>query len=172
MKFEFENLKDKYLSLPPTVQEAISSVEIADSIYSIGQKNDLQIDEMGELAQETGMVLLGMTRPEKFEDTLRQRLPRISAEKIQKIVGEINDEVFREIKSALVEMYAEKPVPKQETGAPQGPHGVEHTMPGDIAKTKLEQSFRMPPQNTTVNLGNQTKQAPASGVDPYREPTA
>lgn len=64
------------------------------------------------------------------------------------------------------------------TGTSQVPQGVAHTMPTDIAKTKLEQSFRIPPSSTTVSLGTEQKTAseglpqkkPYSGVDPYREP--
>lgn len=69
-----------------------------------------------------------------------------------------------------------QPEPAQQTAAT--PAGIEHTLPSDVAKTKLEQSFRIPPQTTTTTLSPEPTKTPSPAsapekkysVDPYREP--
>ncbi len=55
----------------------------------------------------------------------------------------------------------------------QKPQGLERTMPQDLVRAKLEQSFRLPPEVSTVTLpqgGSDQQKKPAPSVDPYREP--
>lgn len=177
MEFQFENLKDKFLTLPPILQEAISSVDVADKIYEIGQNNDLRIDEMGVIAKEAGLVMLGMTHPDGFVEKVAKQLPHIDRAKIEKVVSEVNEEVFKEIRSALVDIHKKEEAPV----VPPTPIAVQAPVvpqQNEIAKTKLEQSFRLPPQTATVSLNQSVPAQPAQApkpiqhreVDPYREP--
>lgn len=194
-------IQERMSQLPQSVRSAISHINYQTQVASLMHKYGLRVDQAGIIDTEIMLVLLGLEHP----DSLAQNLVReghIQKETAEAIMRDINENIFKQIRHELVELYSKEQIlskilngdsveaekkPQQSTPtrpatapqntqpqqpAAQRPHGVEHTMPGDIAKTKLEQSFRMPPQNTTVNLGNQTKQAPASGADPYREPTA
>src|SRR3989339_560965 len=60
--------------LPKDLQNAISGVDTADAIESIAKKYSLLIDKMGILAEETGLVMLGITHPKDFISNLSQKL--------------------------------------------------------------------------------------------------
>ena len=192
MELPFENLKNRFLSLSPDLQDAISSVEVAQHFYEIGQENGLHVDEMGDVAQETGLVFLGLTHPNEYIAKLLQHLPNLDRSRVEKIAKEVNEKIFGPVREQLTALHrnqtgAEAPkaisVPPAVTMPPetpatpmQGPpQGISRVMQNDIAKTKLEQSFRIPPEATTVTLP-QTEARSANQelsrkeIDPYKEP--
>ena len=51
-KYEFNQLKERYDSIPDDVQRAISSLEVANSLQEIGLKHNLHIDKVAVLAEK------------------------------------------------------------------------------------------------------------------------
>lgn len=99
-----EQFLEKYNSLPQELKTAMSSIESSDIIQAISKKFGLQIDQMGELASETGFVLLGFTKPEEYIRNLKNRL-QIDPQKAKEIALEINSQIFSKVKEALKRLH-------------------------------------------------------------------
>jgi hypothetical protein len=100
----------KYQNLPKELQDAVFSVETAEKLQKIGKNAGLMIDETGILADETGLVMLGITPPSKYISNLEKRLG-INREKAKKIASEVNQQIFYPVREALKKVHGltEKP---------------------------------------------------------------
>lgn len=105
---------EKYASLPQELKTAMSSIESSDIIQAISKKFGLQIDQMGELASETGFVLLGFTKPEEYIKNLKNRL-QIDPQKAKEIALEINSQIFSKVKESLKRLHGIGGEEKKET---------------------------------------------------------
>ncbi len=102
-----EQLIEMYHKLPKDVQEAIISVDTAEAIRAIGEKHKLMIDKIGELADETGLVMLGITQAGQYVPHLIERL-EVSQEIAQEITEEINTKILFPIRDSLRKIQEER----------------------------------------------------------------
>ncbi len=107
MEDEFDKLAEKYKTIPPDVREAISSTEVAVKIEDIAKEQGLLLDKADVLAEETALVMLGLSNPSNFVSTLRRKLG-VSEKTAIQIANEINDQVFKEIRESLRKLYEER----------------------------------------------------------------
>lgn len=105
-KYSTEELNDIFDRLPEEIKDAIVSVDNARMISALGKKYNLHIDKVGEIAEETGLVLLGLTHPTEFVSNLTKRLgiDRIIA---SQIASDINDQVFLKVRELLKDIQKE-----------------------------------------------------------------
>lgn len=175
-----QQLREIYLKLPKNVQDAIFSIDSAEAVQAIGKKYDLAIDKIGELADETGLVMLGLTHPSDYIVNLARRL-NIDKETAKKIAEEINSQIFVKIRESLKKIHGIEPSPrpaKQDTPFPKGEGlGMREEIVKEIEKEEVpailkgttvfhpfeektkEEVFRIPPEEKKY-----------SSSDPYREP--
>lgn len=99
-----EQFLEKYNSLPQELKTAMSSIESSEIIQAIGKKYGLHIDQTGELASETGFVLLGFTKPEDYIRNLKDRL-KVDPQKAKEIALEINSRIFSKVKENLKRLH-------------------------------------------------------------------
>ncbi len=97
-----EQIQEKFEQLPTEVKEAIASSEVNQKIRAIGEKHSLHIDQIGELVDETGLVMLGLEKSTDFIDHISNRCS-IDKKSAQEIAQEINTEVFGSIRKHLQE---------------------------------------------------------------------
>ncbi|MEK7652754.1 MAG: hypothetical protein AAB334_02305 [Patescibacteria group bacterium] len=97
-------LEKLYEQLPQNVQEAISSVAVAEKIQQIATKNGLHIDEAGIVSDEATMVMLGIEHPNDFVDGLKNKL-KLPQEKIIALAKDVDKEIFEPIKESLMKIY-------------------------------------------------------------------
>ena len=97
-------LEKLYEQLPQNVQEAISSVAVAEKIQQIATKNGLHIDEAGIVSDEATMVMLGIEHPNDFVDGLKNKL-KLPQEKIVALAKDVDKEIFEPIKESLMKIY-------------------------------------------------------------------
>ncbi len=95
------NYEDIYNSLPKKVRDAMTSVDVSSKIYNIGRKYNLHIDQIGDLAEEVGLAMLGVSRLKSFDINIKKRL-KLSYETAKMISADINKDIFREIREALI----------------------------------------------------------------------
>jgi hypothetical protein len=95
-----EELDERFNNLSKEARDAIEKSDYQIKIYEIGQKYNLTISQMGILGESTIKVMLGITPPDKFEESLKEL--KISAEKIIEIVNDINDQILKKIREELV----------------------------------------------------------------------
>jgi len=104
MKEEYspEKIWKIYRNLPENLKEAIFSVETADNIYNICEKNG--IDKVSRVAKLVGYTLLGLLPPEKLQRMLKKEL-KITPALAKKVTQEISRFIFYPVRKSLSEIY-------------------------------------------------------------------
>ncbi|MCR4283995.1 MAG: hypothetical protein NUV64_01585 [Parcubacteria group bacterium] len=97
-------LMDKYKDLPGDVREAIFSVDSTEIIQDISKKNNLTIDKMSELADEIGLLMIGVTEPKDFMPNISRRLG-VDKKTAHDITAEVNDRIFSKIRESLKRIH-------------------------------------------------------------------
>ncbi|MCG2695273.1 hypothetical protein L6261_04320 [Candidatus Parcubacteria bacterium] len=113
MQYNKEQIKERYNNLPEDVKQAISSVDTTNVVVNIGEKYQLHVDQLGELVDETGLVMLGFTKTNDFVSNLEKRL-NVPREKAINLVKEINDEILIKIRESMKKIIDEKREEKSE----------------------------------------------------------
>jgi len=103
-----QDIRKAYERLPESLQDAVASTDIDNLVQEIGKSFNLHIDQVGALAEETGLVLLGFAHPREFVGNIQRRL-KISSEEAQKIGGAIDDEIFTQVREGLRSLHEETP---------------------------------------------------------------
>ena len=99
-QFTSEQIQSKFDTLPKELQAAVTSPEVNRTIRTIGEKHGLLIDQIGELVDMIGLIMLGLM-PSK--DFVRSFCSESGADNktAEAIVSDINTEIFRKIRSAV-----------------------------------------------------------------------
>src|SRR3989344_2529500 len=157
-----QELEEKYKQLPATIEEAIFSASAEKALEEIREKHNLQIDQLGILADETRLVMLGLTHPKNFINNLAERL-NLDGETAKNIAQEINQRIFYKIREELKKIKWQDPPPiepppliAEKPKIPTTP--FEH-------KLKSEEIIRQPLEE----IKDQPDKKYPEG-DPYREP--
>ena len=95
-----EQIKQQYEKLPLALKDAMYSADIAEKMVALGRKHGITIEQVGYMAEETGYVVLGLTRPTQFVTALREKLG-IDDTLARKIASDINHEVFYPLRETL-----------------------------------------------------------------------
>lgn len=121
-KYTSEQLWKLYENLPEELQEAIFSVETADNIWNICERNN--VEKISSIAKYVGNVLVGVLAPEDLQETLEEEL-KIEKDVAKKVVQEINRFIFFPVRPALEQLYKvgvtlsekapEKPIEQEKT---------------------------------------------------------
>lgn len=98
--YEYEELEEKFKKLPRDVQLALTSVEVADDIQKISDKNGLLLDQTGVLFDLFSYVLLGLLPANEFVRTFAQEA-RVDEKTATAVAKEINDQVFSKVRSSI-----------------------------------------------------------------------
>lgn len=93
-------IQERFAKLPPKLQEAITSTEVAEKLREIAQRYRLHLDQGQILENETYMVLLGVEQAGKYKENLKKEL-HISTEQAKQITDDIAKEIFLSIRNRL-----------------------------------------------------------------------
>ena len=104
LKLTPEKLKEIFQDLPKDVKDAVFSVDSSKVIRGVGEKKNLTVDKIGELADEVGLVMFGLTHPKDFIANLSKRL-EIDRGKAKEIAEEINTQLFSKIRESLKQVH-------------------------------------------------------------------
>jgi len=99
-----EQLIKRYKNLPPDLKDAMFSEEVTDKIMNISNKYGLYVDKMGDLGNEIGRVMLGLTHPKDFIKNLSERLG-VDAEKAKSIAKDVNEQIFGPVRESLKKLH-------------------------------------------------------------------
>ncbi|MFA4890158.1 MAG: hypothetical protein WC587_00775 [Candidatus Paceibacterota bacterium] len=187
-----EQILEKYEQLPHDLKEAIFSVEMTETIKSIGDKYKLAIDKIGALANESGMVMFGATRPKDFVPNIMSRLG-VDKDTANKIASDVNFQVFLKVRESLKKLHGGEeitpPNPPLSGGATTSPLDKEGL--GEVKKEDILKVLEHPELPTILQGANKPEEvqnlfevktkeeAPRAPMettkykdgDPYREPT-
>jgi len=101
MEITIEEIQKKFESLPEDLKWAIIDANIDDNIIEIGQAENLNVRQMGQLSLETYMEIFGFTKPENLEDSIQKSL-ELPPEKIRTIVNAINNRILKKIREKMM----------------------------------------------------------------------
>ncbi len=91
----------KFLSLPKKVQEAISLSDWKENLYTILKKYNIAIDKIGEVEELTTKTILGSIHNDQYENNIKT-ITNLPQDKLSEIIPEINEKVFKNIKTAMM----------------------------------------------------------------------
>ena len=133
--FTEEQIAQMYDNLPEDLKDAIFGLEMNEIVERIGRENQLNVEQVGDLANETGMVMLGVTHPNEFIANLMERL-EVGKEKARSIAQEINEQIFKPVRDSLRKIHnmREEDEQKTETKHHQGPSLMAEHNREDILK--------------------------------------
>lgn len=106
MTYTYEQIVEQYKRLPQDIREAIDLLDTAGILGEIGQKYALHIDEIGKLADQTAMVIIGFVRPVDFVTNLVARLG-LDRPVAEAIAREVNEQIFLKIRESLQALHGE-----------------------------------------------------------------
>jgi hypothetical protein len=161
-EYPIEILKQKMLTLPPEIQEAMLSVDLANTVKKIGQKHKIHIDKLDSLFDQTSYVMLGLEHPNNFVKNLQGALELPPAE-TKAIAEEINEQVFGSIRESLKTLTTQNSPP-----ASSLPAAIPALIPSatpTIAEQKLSGMVTSPKEEIHVD----EKAGAIKHLDPYRE---
>ncbi|MCR4330504.1 MAG: hypothetical protein NUV49_01325 [Patescibacteria group bacterium] len=104
MENDKEQLLEQFKKLPKDLQDAITSNDIDVAMQEISKKSHLHIDQAGELADEVGLVLLGVVHPDDFLEDVVFRL-KIDKKAAGEIVADVNEHVFKKVRESLMKVH-------------------------------------------------------------------
>ena len=133
--------QQQFQNLPKDLREAIFSVDTADIIRAIAKKHKLAIDKMGELADEVGLLMLGITHPKDFINHLERRL-ETDSETTRNITEEVNTQIFAKIRESLKTMHTVKE--EEESVLPQSTPSVERRGIGETSAERVGKEEILP----------------------------
>lgn len=129
-----EQLNTAFERLPVDIQEAIADAETEKKVAAIGRRHALHIDQIGLLADETGLVMLGLRHPQDFIKNLTQHLG-IAPTEAETIAQEINTEVLAGLREAI-KTLAEEPA-STSGGTPPAPDFIARPSGGASTPNKV-----------------------------------
>ena len=106
-EFNEQEFNKKWEEAPPELHSIAVSLETIGSIKEIAKRFSLNINQMGELADEIGFVLIGMTHPKEFVANLETRLA-ISREIAGQVASAVNESIFLKAREAILALHGEK----------------------------------------------------------------
>lgn len=183
MQFTKQQLQEAYKKLPLDIRNVLGSEERSEAFQEIMQKFNLTVLEASKISEIAAPIICGLMLPQQFGGALRSAFPDLSEDKLKILAEEIDRALFVPIRKIFIQKTSAVPEVKPIGSVPlavlqQPTPTLVVPQQNEIAKTKLEQSFRLPPQTATVSLNQSVPTQPAQApkpiqhreVDPYREP--
>ncbi|MFA7000204.1 MAG: hypothetical protein WC241_03765 [Candidatus Paceibacterota bacterium] len=103
----------RFTSLPKDIQESIAYSNWKEKLYNIARKYKINVEQMGILEDITVKVILNTIAGNQYEDAIRSKID-LGNDKIKEMVGEINENIFKDIKRA--EKEGVKVIKNEESG--------------------------------------------------------
>jgi hypothetical protein len=102
-EFTSEEIQAQFEKLPTEVQAAVSSTDVNNKIEAISQRHGLHMDQLSELVDEIGLIMMGLRKSSLFTSDLCSRLS-VDRTVAQKIAQDVGNEIFSAIKKQLMEL--------------------------------------------------------------------
>jgi hypothetical protein len=118
-QFTSEEIQARFNQLPKVLQDAVSSSNVHNDLMAIAKKYGLHIDQEGELVDQVGLVMLGLSSSKDFVKNFSSEAG-ISSTVAAAIAADINASIFSKIRSSM-RLIEEKVDVSTDTRADQAP---------------------------------------------------
>lgn len=103
----------KYFQLPQDLRQLMFDIETADKVRKVGEKNNLNKDQLWWASYTVGMILLGETNIVKFVKTLQEKCG-LAEEPARQLARDINQTIFLPVKESLKKIHQVPEWPREE----------------------------------------------------------
>jgi len=161
MTLSKDELYEKFNLLPEDIKEAFYSLDTYDVLEKLVEHYRLHIDQMGQLSEQIGFVMLGVTKPDDFLSNVQQKL-NIPLNIAGEIVKEINSKIFFPIRTSLEKLNNGGVA----TYRPEQATKVENFSPaGNVSRDNIQKPQQpLPtPNNNAIIVGNTAPLGDQSG---------
>jgi hypothetical protein len=117
MEHNYQTIEERLAKVPPDIRAAITSTDVAEKVQNIARSHNLHIDQMDELFDETGLMMLGLTKTSEFVGNIATRL-NVPREKAAEIAGNVNEKIFAPIRESLKKIHGVDGEGSAPAGAP------------------------------------------------------
>ncbi len=149
-----EDLDAKFEKLPKHIQEAIQSSNYYDSLYELGLKYNLTVEQMGILEELTTGILTGDISSDRYERLLEEKV-RMSGSDAAGIASKINEKILKPIR---IKMMASTEKPKQ-----SAPFAIKKSEEFILNKAGIDiNPVNKPASLNTLELGSGKVETPIS----------
>jgi len=182
-----EEITKAYESLAPIVRDVIDNSNWEDQLTVILKKNNLRIDQVSVIENNTVLVMLGLMSVGDFVLSLKEDADISNQDTIDSIIGDIETAIFAKIREALIQSTttaadtAGKPGPvttPQPVATPRAEESredilkqiedpIESAIIAPTPKPVVEKAIEAP---TTAVAPTIPVLPPTKSTDPYREP--
>jgi hypothetical protein len=114
-----KNIEARISALPEDIQNAIFSSDFNEKIGTIGTSNQLHIDQIQNMSDDTMLFMIGFMDENEYRSELTNVLKGNSA-LVQKIMTEVNQQVLLPVRESMKKFQAGKKAPEL-TPAPIAP---------------------------------------------------
>lgn len=135
-----QKIAESYSTLSPQAQKIFASMEWMKVIEDLHLEHALTDEQMGLLATETTLVLLGIIHMNEYESMLREKLGQ-PKEIIDLILKELQDKVFTLITSDLAVAH-EKNITLGKESNPLNIHPILTTLPAEIQEAIQKSNYK------------------------------
>ena len=152
MTVTLDQAREKFVTLPPLLQDAMFSVENTEIIATLIEESDLSDDQASALPEVIGWVLLGFLNPENLSETLIKQFG-VNESVAATIQKSLNDKIFSPLRQQIAGINKSENAPR--IIATTTPRSVPLAVPvppqnlsgAGWSKTKLPPT---PPQNQSA----------------------
>ena len=172
-EIKLEDILKKTSELPEEIKAILFGEEISETIQEIGNKHKLMIDQLGDLADEINLVVLGFTAATEFKNSLQERLG-VDAATSSGLADEINKMIFQKIRAKLMEIKNGKD--STTPSIPQDQDDIKSSIPTMVEGEPTSAATPMPgapsvkPEISTSSVEPVQKSTPPLIVPPLNTP--
>ncbi|MBI3633894.1 MAG: hypothetical protein HY226_06445 [Candidatus Vogelbacteria bacterium] len=147
--YSSDELNEIFQTLPEELKDAIVSVDTAKIINDTGKKYGLHVDQIGAVANQTGLVLLGIVHPTEFVSAVTKAagIERVVA---SQIASDINDKIFLKVREILQGVTAKKT--EEEPAEENGPRPLRDALLQAIENPEGLTKKPVPPKPAPIPL--------------------
>lgn len=160
-----DKLKEYLAKIPQDIKDIMYSLDYQKLLEEIVKKNNLMIDQAGNLEVETTLVLAGLSPLREYIDSLKESL-EITREKAEEIAKDVDNFIFKNIRKSLQEINEEDD---------QAEYTIEQKAKTELNKEKVLFGIENPSQIeeesvsvSSLNFQNKTEQF-SNGIEVSKE---
>jgi hypothetical protein len=140
-----EQARTRFVALPPSLQDAMFSVQTTEIISGVANDNHLDDTRANKLAQIAGWTLLGFIHPEDVSKEL-QELAAMPPQVASVVSTSLSAKLFNTLRGDIDKAYA--PLPAEKTAAPTDSSGPVILAQSFEAKINTPTGAQKPPMMT------------------------
>lgn len=168
-----EEIRKQFDRLPDNIKQAVVNLDMGKIADDLRQKYNLHVDQVGKIAEEITLTMVGLTRPDDFNEHIRTKTG-LAKDIVNLITYDLNQQIFLKIRRELEQLAQAKITPTEtsitDPRSNQTQATIKKSLTPQTFTEKMSGLANVPKQEVVVNpqTGDNKETKPVR--DPYREP--